>query len=80
MCDTVISGHETSDGVHLILHQGYQRRYHDGRTLHHESRQLIAERFSAAGRHQDKGIAAGNKMRYYLFLITFERVETEEFL
>ena len=51
---------------HLILHQRDQRRNHNACALPapvpHERRDLIAERFAAAGRHQHEAIAAVRHM------------------
>ena len=80
MGDAVVAGNKPPDGVHLILHQGNQRRNHNGRTFHDKGGELVAQRFPASGRHQDESIVAVHKMRYDFFLISLECVETEEFL
>ncbi|MCG3120600.1 MAG: hypothetical protein ALAOOOJD_03365 [bacterium] len=41
---------------HLVFHQRNQRRDHDGETLEQQRRQLIAQRFAAAGRHDDERV------------------------
>ena len=47
---------EMAHGVDLILHQGYQWRYHYGSALHHECGELVAQRFATACGHKDKDI------------------------
>ena len=47
-----------TQGIHLILHQGNQRRNHDAVSGPHQERQLVTERFSRAGRHDDADILA----------------------
>ena len=44
--------------VDLILHQRDQRRNDDCEAGPHERRQLVAERLTAAGRHQREHVAA----------------------
>ena len=46
-----------SQAVYLVVHQRDQWRDYYGQPRHHKSRQLIGERFSAAGRHQNERIA-----------------------
>ena len=43
---------------HLIAHQRDQRRHHDGQAIAQQRRQLVAQRFAAAGRHHRQHIAA----------------------
>ena len=52
----------------LVLHQGDQRRDHDGGAAEHDRGQLIAERLSAAGRHHDTDVATGQQTAHYAFL------------
>ncbi len=61
MCDSLVAGHETPDGIHLVLHQGDERGDDDGRPFHDQGRQLVAEGFTASGRHQDEDILTGNE-------------------
>ena len=42
----------------LVLHQRDQRRHHDRAAVAHQRRDLIAERFAAAGRHQHERVSA----------------------
>ena len=42
---------KAADGVHLIFHEGYERRYNYGRSFHEKGRELIAQRLAAAGGH-----------------------------
>ena len=51
---TAVAAHQ----VHLVLHQGDQRRDDDGSALQHDSGQLIAQRFAATGGHDDKGVTS----------------------
>ena len=46
---------------HLILHERDQRRDHDDGLAQRDRRQLVAERFAAAGRHDDGRIGAGHQ-------------------
>ena len=80
MGDAPLSGHETAQQVDLVLHQGDQRGDHDGRPLHHQSRQLITQRLAASGGHQDKGVTPSNQVSDDLFLIRLEGVVAEELL
>jgi hypothetical protein len=78
--DTVVAGNKTSDGIDLVLHQCDERRNYDCGALHYERRKLVAERLSSACRHEDKGIVSVGKMCDDPFLISLERIKTEEFL
>ena len=44
--------------VLLVLHQRDERTDDDRQTLEHQRRQLIDERLTAAGRHDDERVAA----------------------
>ena len=66
-----------TDGVHLILHQGDERRDHDGRALHHKRRQLVAQTLAAARRHQHESVVAGEQVVDDGLLIAFEGVKAE---
>ena len=63
--------------IHLIFHQSYQRRDDDGSTLHEQSRQLVAQRLSAACWHKHKGILMTKEVADNRFLITFESVKAK---
>ena len=71
---------EAADQVHLVLHQGDQRRDDDRSPLHHQGRQLIAQRLAAPGGHQDKGVTPFDQMVDDLFLVRLEGVIAEELL
>ena len=45
--------------LHLIAHQGDQRRNHDGEARPDDRRQLVAQRFAGAGRHHGEDVLAG---------------------
>ncbi len=61
----------------LVLHQRDQRRHDDRSAIAQQRRNLIAQRFSAAGRHQHERIAAANDLRDDGFLISPKRRVTE---
>ena len=65
-------------GVDLVLHQRDQRRDDDPDPGTQQCRQLIAQRFAAAGRHQHDRIAAGDDMLDDLLLLTAEAGITED--
>jgi hypothetical protein len=46
--------------LHLILHQGDERRDDDAEAGADERRDLVAQRLAAAGRHQGEGVIAGD--------------------
>ena len=78
MGNAFVSGHESAYRIHLVLHEGDQRRNDNGRALHHQGRKLIAQRLSTPGRHEHKCVASGSKMAYDALLIGLERIKTEE--
>ena len=45
------------EGLDLVPHQGDEGRHHHPDAGPADGRDLVAERFSAAGRHQDQGVA-----------------------
>ncbi len=65
-------GGEGAHGVHLILHQGDERRYDDGDAVHDERRQLVAERFAAARGHEHESVAPRQQIADHRLLITLE--------
>ena len=69
---------ESPDCIDLVLHQGDQRGYDYGSPFHNKCGKLVAQGFSSSRRHQHKGIPSRNEMAYYGFLISLERVVTEE--
>ncbi len=73
-------GLKPTQQIDLVLHQRDQRRYHNGRPVHKDGRELIAERFSATGRHEHKGVSATNQMADDRFLVALESVVAEELL
>ncbi len=54
--------------VHLVLHEGNERRDDDGGAAADDGRGLVAERLAAAGGHDDEGIAAGQDRAHGLLL------------
>ena len=70
---------EITHGIHLVLHQGYQRRNHYGRPLHHKRRQLITQRFSSSGRHQHKCVISCQYIFDDCSLISFKGIKTKMF-
>lgn len=68
---------ERTHGIHLILHQRNQRGNHNRHTIHNQCRQLIAQRFTPAGRHQYKCILACEYVTDNCFLVPFETGKTE---
>ena len=63
--------------VHLILHQGDQRRDNQRRATQHHRRQLIAERFAAAGGHDNDGILPFQDSAYDFRLTGAKTIEAE---
>ena len=45
--------------VHLVLHEGDQRRYDQSEAVKDQGRQLVAEGLAAAGGHQHQAVPAG---------------------
>ena len=68
--------HRTDD-IHLILHQGYQRRDDDSGTVHQQRRQLVTQRLTTTCRHQHESIPAIEHILHDGLLITFELVKAE---
>ena len=60
----------------LILHERNQGRDYDGGSAEHEGGELVAERFSAAGGHDDADVAAVEKAAYDALLHRAKRVVT----
>ena len=73
-------GGEGAHGIDLVLHQGDQGRDDDGHPFHKHRRELVAERLSAARRHQDEGVAPGKDVSDHRLLVSLERREAEIFL
>ena len=71
---------EISYCIHLILHQGNQRRNNYCRTLADDSRQLVAHGFAASRRHYHKCVMTIENASNNCLLISFETVETEYLL
>jgi hypothetical protein len=66
--------------IDLIFHKRDKRRNYNRNALDHQSRQLIAERLAAAGRHDDDGVAT-RQNGIYDFGLAFAKVgEAEMFL
>ena len=66
-----------AQGVHLVLHQGDQRRDHDSVSVLQQNRQLVAERLPRPGRHDDAEVFAGMNLLYNLLLVVQKGVEAE---
>jgi len=64
--------------VHLVFHQRDQRRNHDAATFAHQGRELVAQRFAAAGRHQHQGVLSLKQRVYDLLLHGAEIAEAED--
>ena len=62
--------------VHLVLHQGQQRRNDNGTTVLQQRRNLITDRLPAACRHKDQRIAAPHNLLNDLILNRTEAVES----
>ena len=48
--------------LHLVFHQGYQRRYHDCRPFPHQRRNLITQALPTTGRHEHHDIMSGQNI------------------
>ncbi|MGX1223775.1 hypothetical protein RKD42_005034 [Streptomyces ambofaciens] len=69
---------ERPQGVDLVLHQRDQRRDHDARAGPDQGRDLVAQRLSAAGRHEDDGVATGDHVLDDRLLLAAEGVVPED--
>ena len=65
-------------GIHLILHQGNQRRDDDACTVTQQCRNLVTETFAAAGGHQHQGVAAFREGEDDFLLVAAKMVVTED--
>ena len=63
--------------IHLVLHQGDQRRNDDCRSLHQERGQLITERLTTTGRHQYKRILTSQYTFDNGLLLSFKCAKTK---
>ena len=63
---------QLAHGVDLILHERNQWRNHNAATGSRQSRDLIAQRFAAAGGHQHQGITATGNLINDIGLLTTE--------
>ena len=61
----------------LILHQGDERRHHEGQAWQERRRKLIAERFPLAGRHDHHRVTTGQNRPHHVFLTGPELGETK---
>ena len=66
-------------GVHLIFHEGNERRNHNRKALAYQSRQLKTKRFAAARWHQHKHITPGQGIADDLTLQQSELIMAEMF-
>ncbi len=64
--------------VHLVLHQGDERRDDHACTRSDQGRNLIAERLAATRRHQDDGVTARHHVLDDRFLLAAEGVVPED--
>jgi hypothetical protein len=64
--------------VNLVFHQRNKRRNDNGCSFHHQGRQLVTQRFSAAGWHDHKCVFAIQYTADDFFLIALEFVKPEE--
>ena len=56
-------------GVNLIFYERHQRRYHDGETRQHNTRQLIAQALPRPSRHQHKHVLSHDGRIHDLLLL-----------
>ena len=63
--------------INLILHQCDEGGDDNGRAIHKQSRQLVAERLAAARRHKHKCILPTKHILDDCFLVAFECIEAE---
>ncbi len=66
--------------IHLVLHQRDKRRNHHTGALADERGDLVTQRFTAAGGHQNKGVAASDDLLDDLRLGSPKGVVAERFL
>ena len=66
---------DPGEAIHLVLHQGDERRDDDRQAVADDGRRLVAERLAAAGRHDDERIAAGEHRMHRLVLQRPQRAE-----
>ena len=69
---------ELAQRVDLVLHQRDQRRDDDAEARAQQCRDLVAQRFAAAGRHQHDGVAAGRDLLDHLLLRAAEFVKAKD--
>ena len=80
MCHAAGARVEAPEKVHLVLHQRDERGDDYGSPLHHERRELVAQRLATSRGHQYEGVTSSDQMHDDIFLIGLERVVAEEFL
>ena len=68
---------ELAQRLHLVLHEGDERRDDDSGARPHQRGNLVAQRLAAAGRHQHKRVVARDDVRDDLLLLAPERVVAE---
>ncbi|CAN5617105.1 hypothetical protein BH20VER1_BH20VER1_25070 [soil metagenome] len=66
--------------VHLVFHQGDERRHHDGEAVAEQRRELEAKGLAAAGRHEGENVAPRQRVPHNLLLERAEPVVAEMFL
>ena len=62
-----------SEPLDLVAHECDERRDHHAHTVPDDRRDLIAEGFAPAGRHQDQAVTSGDRVADDLFLLAQER-------
>jgi hypothetical protein len=67
-------------GLHLVLHQGDQRRDDDSQAGENQAGNLIAERLAAACGHNRQGVPAAQHIAHHLGLERTEIVVAEDLL
>ena len=78
VCHALVA-RRVAHGIHLVLHQRYQRRHHDGYAVQYHRRQLVAQALAASSGHDDKRVIALQQAPDNGLLVALELVKTEYF-
>ena len=70
----------TAHQIDLVFHQCNQWRNDNGNSFFDHCRQLVAQAFSSAGRHDHKSVFTIQQCLYDCFLRTFKSIETKMLL
>ena len=70
-------GREGAHGIHLVLHQGDQRRDDDGHPVHEQRRELVTQRLAPARGHEHERILPLQYIADDRLLIPLERRKAE---